>query len=276
MQTLNFKNPFVIFGIIVIIFVGYWILGGLTPDKIINLSKDSADVVKSNNSQQLGDLSWVENPNDVAKDLSQTSLENLTSKLSENISSEFLSQVDFSQASSSPKNLIDQLNGADLNDPKTLSFLKNNPLGFLYSIPDKSIKISSDNSSQKAVEYIFSYTSIMSEVAGQKSQDPQDLLEEITSVIESQDQGEMSQMAFNLNKGFDRIIQLEVPSGLVELHKQNLMIFKNSAIVFGALAYKDNDPLKAYLAAMNGSDLIIKETDKADLLFKEASKKYSL
>src|SRR3989344_8074864 len=176
MTKLNFKSPIFAFGIIAVIFVGYWLIFGVGNGSDFGSSQPPAANRQENNlslDNSPGSLQWVEIP-ESGKLPSESSLvaPNLTDLISKNIASEFVSKVDFSRASSSPQTLLDQIQSIDLKSGDLSEILGVNPLGLVKGISDSEIKISQDNSLEATRKYGQEYAIIFSQAGGTIASDP--------------------------------------------------------------------------------------------------------
>lgn len=276
MLKINFKNPLVVFGILIVIFFGYWLIFGQSSN---NFAPTNATINSNNqtnnNPASSGSLDWLTNASGTKFESYDSSSQNLTDLFSKNMSSDFVSKLDFSKATSSPQTFIDQLNSINnLNSDQIASFFKQNPLGLVDTFSDKDIKIINDNSDAAIKNYGQQYSIIFSQAGGILDNNQDKFAQILSDAIDNSKPQDLDQLILDLGTGFDKMKALEVPSNLADFHKKNLALFKNISIVLKAVRNGDSDPLAAYIATQDGIPKITQEINDVNTEFSKLSSKY--
>ena len=237
------------FSVVACFFVIYFVVNGFFGGGMMKnslspaLSSDKSNATSSQNniSSGIGDTSikWVEK-------LGGGTPSNLTEKLSGNLTSEFMSNINFNKASSS-KDLLGSIDFNNLNAESLSKILKDNPLAFVSEVKDSEVKISSDNSEEAKNLYKKTYASIIKNNLTFLSDS-----KKIETAIENSISGNNNKSIESMIDGFDKahseLAGLSVPSSFVDFHKSNLKFVSNFSLVLETIANNQNDPLMTLLA----------------------------
>ncbi len=276
---MNKENQiFAVFILITIIFVGYWLASGFLGKSTVN-SGAGSPITVSDSSLNNSSTPYVSPVSSQQNSTSSANVGfyNLTDQISNNVASQFLSKINLNNTTDS-KSLVDQINSAnssvDIN--KLMDQFKNNPLGLISSIATSSILTTSDNSSSSLQNYGQQYSIIFTQAANTFISDPQQISKILTDAVDNGNSQQLDQLISDFNSGYDKLIELEVPSSLVMFHEKSLIFLKNSAIIFEAIRDGNNDPIKAYIASTDGATEMTSESQELAILYDSIIKKYNL
>lgn len=240
------------FSVIACFFVVYFLASGFSGGGVFSkidvgqpsFSKNEGkNEVSSDNTEGAFDSSikWIENL------ASGSSLgENITNQASEDLSSKFISNINFDKASSA-KELLDSIDFNNLNSGSLEKIVGENALAFISEIKDSEIKISQDNSSQSLSKYKKDYDSAMEGIFSflEKSKNIESSLSE---VVEKDKTSKIDSALDIMKKGEKDLKNILVPSSLSDFHKKTLIFVGNFEIIFQSFRSYKEDPLKAFLA----------------------------
>lgn len=296
MLKINYKNPFFVFGVIVVLFFGSWLFLGSKKNlsfqennSFFEEEKNSAKPEVNFNAGKGSSLKWIEELNPNSSDLKSSDSDfrsstgnnnslNLTDLVSQNLASEFLSKVDFSQIKKSPKNFTQQLQSINLNSFDVEKILKENPLGFvrdIKEIDETQLKIIQDNSSETIQKYGREYGLIFSQAGGSLANDLDKFSDLLLNPESPQNSSQLKQIISDLKQGEEKLKNLPVPSSLVSFHKRTLAFIKNFLVFLEAIVTGEDDPVRAYLAVKDGFSIISSDINYLDREFKRLSQRYN-
>lgn len=203
-----------------------WASGIFSADeqKPTTLSSDNVFNDNKNLTQSLGEniFSQVQASNGIKTGLldnSQQSINSMGNNVSNNILGSSLSEI----------NLINSINNSDLN----ISY----------------INIKSDK-----VKYFKNIADIKKKDFGDFKKQ---YMEVIVDVFQKKDPASAKQLADIYKNISNDLTAVSVPSDFIDLHKEQIIYFKNSEIVYRAMANYEQDPIKGYMA-MEMIDQMIK------------------
>jgi hypothetical protein len=243
------KTPahiFVAFAVIVVLFFGYWGVSTV-------LESTHPTPGATQHSTSLGDeipQEWVEGFD------SLTTSENITSKLAQNISKDFISRDEEGTLVETPGSVLGKLDASIIKDPDQLaSYISPQALGIQYELSDEALGAIVEDITSNQEQYWQEYLAVMNKVK-EYSQDA----DMVVNALSEAASGGSSQTIDTMVHTYTAIVQelraMRVPSNVKEFHKQNILFFENMIVVFKGVGYTQTDPLRAFVLLQYAPELV--------------------
>jgi hypothetical protein len=137
------------------------------------------------------------------------------------------------------------VNNLTSNLVKNFNFRSLPALELVSDIPDSELKVTSDTSRQAKLRYLKMTLEINKKDFGNFNKNYLQIIVDVFKNLDSSSAARLATIYRNLSQDY---LNVEVPRDWVSLHKALIMHFRNSEIIYSALANYQNDPLKGYLA----------------------------
>lgn len=152
----------------------------------------------------------------------------------------------------SPETLEEIRNGI-VTDPDFLSSQVANDLmskkmadlNFVSEISDREIKISKDTSLEAKKKYLEEATKIVQKDFGDFNKNYFQVVIDVYQKVDVSSAARLTEIYKKLAADFS---ELPVPADWVSIHKEIIINYKNSGVVYSAMANYPTDPIKGYLA----------------------------
>ncbi len=160
--------------------------------------------------------------------------------LSENLTQGIFEQIKQTQSA-------DILNNKKGGAPSVDDIFKNAQINFnlVSDIDDAELKISQNNSREEKIKYLEAVKGINKRNFGDFNKSYLEVLIDVFQKLEFSSATRLATIYKNLASDY---LNLTVPSSWIGFHKKAIIFYKNSEIVYQALANYPKDPIKAYLA----------------------------
>jgi hypothetical protein len=156
----------------------------------------------------------------------------------------------------------------DPNDPaskefieKAIASISDPSVLFSPTIDDKDLKISQNNSKEAKKKYFDAIGKVMLENINSDYRNPMIAMQNFAS---NYDVSGIKRIIDAYSKMLNGVVNTEVPSDYLEIHKRYIVFLKKAKMVYSAIANYDKDPVKATLSAK-----LITGVAEADLAIKE-------
>jgi len=266
--------PFIAFVAIVVLFFGAWVFLGVR-DSQPSSQASPHDASGGSLQDALSRVASQGATDTNVQNLIANTQTNLTEKLADNLSSQFLTTIGTTLPPSGiGGDFTALLESEDFNVDEVIESLSQNAPVFVANVSDKDIIVSQDQSPQAIRAYGQQYTIIVTQAGGFIGDDA-DKFADILSDVEAGDVSDLSILADDIEEGIAGLQRLAVPLPLKEFHKMSLAMFINMFTVFDALVKGDEDPLRAYIAVKDVVPRIYTQLDEIDGLFKDVTKTYN-
>lgn len=260
------KNILILFASIVAVFLVYWVFsnGVISAFNFFYASHGGDAVsVSSNNGGAAGNVG-VQGFSLDGGAAGATSSPNITQKVEQSmlgVFGTFMNSANPQSGTPLSTSSLEQLalkNGAQLNVD---SLMKSDVADLNSPIPAGDIHISADNSSAAVAAYSDRYFSISSRLTPVLSS-PTTFENNLLAAATNGDQSQISPTIDLLNGMYKDLSATPVPSKLLSLHEETLVMFRNFANVLSIIANAQNDPLRAYWAASNSFPTVMQELEQ--------------
>lgn len=181
--------------------------------------------------------------------------------LSENLSQSIFDQIKQTQSA-------DILNSSKGGAPSVDDIFKNAQINFnlVSDIDDAELKISQNNSREEKIKYVEAIKEINKKDFGDFKKS---YLEVIIDVFQKLDFSSAIRFAGIYKNLADDYLNLNAPSDWTTIHKNAVIFYKNSEIVYQAMANYSTDPVKAYLGLETVDKLISDAEQNQEIFNKE-------
>lgn len=234
------KTPahiFVAFAVIVVLFFGYW--GVSTVLESTHPTPNTAQ-----HSTSLGDeipQEWVEGFD------SLTTSENITSKLAQNISKDFISRDEEGTLVEAPGSVLGKFDASLIEDPSQLStYVSAETLGIKSSIDEKKFRSIVEDTSENISSYVEELSVLMGKIWGD-AVNPSQLFESVTSAVEKGEGDDLKNTIQHYTATVEGLYSMRVPSKFVSFHKNLLLVLENTVVTLDGIQNVGKDPLRAYV-----------------------------
>lgn len=139
-------------------------------------------------------------------------------------------------------------------------------LKFVAAISDSEIRISKDTSAETKKKYLEAMAEIVKKDFGDFNKNYFQVVIDVYQKIDVSSAARLAEIYKKLAANFS---ELSVPADWAALHKEIIVNYKNSAVVYSAMANYPSDPIKGYLAL----EAIGGVTDKAVAIQAELAEK---
>jgi len=140
----------------------------------------------------------------------------------------------------------------DPNDPANKEFIERAIAGiqnpetiFNFSINDRDLKISQDNSRENKARYMENFAKIMMKNVNNEIYKNPD--KAVVAAVERNNTSDVKKLADIYGNIFDELINISTPSDYLKIHMDYLEISKKMKIIYSGIADFQNDPVKAAL-----------------------------
>ncbi len=262
------KNIIILFASIVVVFFVYWIFSSGVMS-IINSFYASpgggAISVSSNGAGVAGDAGVSGFSLNGSEATGTTSSPNVTQKVEQSmlgIFGTFMNSANPQSGNPLSTSSLVQLalkNGGQLNID---SLTKSDAAHLSDPIPTSDIRVSADNSSAAVTAYSGRYFSITSRLTPVLSS-PTTFENGLLAAATNGDQSQIGPTIDLLNGMYKDLSATPVPSKLLSLHTETLVMLRNFANVLSVIANAQNDPLRAYWTVENAFPAVMQELEQA-------------
>ncbi|PIR44393.1 hypothetical protein COV23_00070 [Candidatus Wolfebacteria bacterium CG10_big_fil_rev_8_21_14_0_10_31_9] len=188
---------------------------------------------------------------------------NLTESISGSLFNQLGSVDTLNQIKSNPKGSIELMSGKISDD---VMFKMQTDLNFITTIDDSVLKISNNTSVSAKKEYLNNITNVINnDFAGFNKM----YLEIIIDTYQKLDSSSAIQASNIYRKLSQDFINTSVPKDWVDIHKEMIINYKNSEIIYSAMANYQNDPIKGYMVLEAIQSLVNKSKQIQDELIKK-------
>lgn len=262
------KNVIILFVIIVVVFLVYWIFsnGVASIFNSFYASKSGGTVSVSSNGAGAagggGVAGFALNGDQATGTASST---NATQKVEQSmlgVFGTFMNGANPQSGTPLSTSSLEQLalnNGAKLNVD---SLMNSDVINLASPIPSGDIRVIADNSSAALSAYSNRYFEITARIAPALSS-PTTFENDLLAAVTNGDQSQISPTIDLLNGMYKDLSATPVPSKLLSLHRETLVMFRNFSNVLSVIANAQSDPLRAYWAASNSFPTVMQELGQA-------------
>jgi|GEM_PF-5339587 len=232
----NTQHALVAFLVLVGLFAGYWIVGGLVGRVFNHVADTTTTYTFPSNHTNIasGDDQKV----DIGPNVSQ--------QVASNLSGIFVTRTHEASASTSPQSVLDSVDLNSLGDVSSLAdSFSVSDLGLVSSVDPSLLHIVPDSPTS-----IASYWDMYGNELGLFSTSVADataLQDAFNVAAQSGDFSAVNKMVSDYQNIFVAISQMDVPQSLVDFHSKNVVFFKNMVTVLQGLSHYQTDPIKAYV-----------------------------
>ncbi len=237
---------FVVFLVVVILFLGYWVVSGLfgasdtEQENYFSVTPPSGDVP-----------SWAEGLDDISLS------ENITRTLARNISSDFIARTPDGVTVESSASLLSKIDSDIIENPEQLAqYISPEALGFSSDISDEELVMIVETTSQTQEEYWGEYLVLFNNFESY-ADNPSTLTDALSDAVELRLYEKLDELLVVFSEISDGLVLMKVPSELVPFHKNNMRFFGDLAIIFRAIRGSGDDPLRAYLSLQYLPDVLV-------------------
>lgn len=178
---------------------------------------------------------------------------------------EFVAKSSFTQMKNLDQSGKDPF-AIDPNDPaskefieKAIASIQNPETIFNFSINDKDLKISQDNSKENKAKYMENFAKIMMKNVNNDIYKNPD--KAVVAAIEQNNVSDVKKLADIYGNIFDELINISTPSDYLEIHRDYLEISRKMKIIYSGIADFQNDPVKASLLIKLWPETVKAEAD---------------
>lgn len=246
-----------IFLVAVVLLIGSWFISKPSLTIPSTAPKTSLkETLFGNNGENLLNNFSIDNLKNLVKsqtsNLSATSTEdqNLTDQLGKTMASNILGAtsdlLNYKSGESSPEQ--QQITNTLANQLKDQNYFSLD-----QPINDQSLKITSFNSVSTKKQYLEDLGNTIQKCFNGFNKNVTDILKD---AFEKGDVSSAKKLSEIYQCSYDGLIKITVPSEWLGLHKDLLIYYQNAKIIYTAIGDYQNDPLKAYLALNEITNLI--------------------
>ena len=231
----NTQHALVAFLVLVGLFAGYWMIGGLVGSLFHHVSNTTTTYsFPSTDSSQTsaGDNAPAE--------------PNVTQQVASNLSGIFVTRAQQASASTSPQSVLDSVDVNSLGDISSLAdSFSVSDLGLVSSVDVSQLHVVTD-SPDAISSYWAAYGSELN-LFSTSVADPTALQNAFNTAVQSGDFSALNTLVSDYQNIYTAILQTEVPQSLVDFHIKNIVFFSNMVTILKGLAHYQTDPVKAYV-----------------------------